>query len=172
MATSACGQRPRQIADLNFHVGRGRGQFVREFLQSRIWQNHFCLRARQFFLNQFQRIQHQRQMPFQFARPAAGQQENLRLLVGDGHDFRFAARKSQIVIRKSSNHRMSDKFHAQLRHALRIPILLKRENAQEQIVIRRQQPGAARTRRPDLRRNELDDFRVPFRKRIVRGRIP
>src|SRR5277367_5452578 len=62
---------------------------------------------------------------------------------------------------------MPDKFHAQLRHALRIPILLERENAQEQIVIRRQQIRAARTRRPDLRRDELDDLRIPFRERIV-----
>src|SRR5271154_4090676 len=62
---------------------------------------------------------------------------------------------------------MPDKFHAQLRHALRIPILLERENAQEQIVIRRQQVRAARTRRPNLRRDELDDLRIPFRERIV-----
>ena len=62
---------------------------------------------------------------------------------------------------------MADKFHAQLRHALGIPILLERENAQKQVVIARQLVCAARTRRPDLRRNELDDFRIPFREWIV-----
>ena len=61
---------------------------------------------------------------------------------------------------------MADKFHAQRRHALGIPILLERENAQEQIVIARQLVRATRTRRPDLRRDELDDFRIPFGKRI------
>ncbi len=62
---------------------------------------------------------------------------------------------------------MADKFHAQLRHALGIPIFLKRENAQEQIVIARQLVRAARARRPDLRRDELDDFRIPFGERII-----
>ena len=38
---------------------------------------------------------------------------------------------------------MADEFHAQLRHALRIPVLFKREDAQEQIIVRRQQIGAA-----------------------------
>ena len=48
---------------------------------------------------------------------------------------------------------------------LGIPILFKRENAQEEIIIRREQIRTARPRRPDLRRHELDDFRVPRRGR-------
>jgi len=62
-------------------------------------------------------------------------------------------------------HGMTDKFHAQLRHAPGIPVFFKRENAQEQIVIRREQIRPARPRRPDLRRDELDDFRIPRRGR-------
>ena len=67
---------------------------------------------------------------------------------------------------------MPDKFHPQLRRALCIPVLFKREDAQEQIVIRRQQIRAARTRRPDLRRDELHDFGIPPGKRIVADVFP
>ena len=79
---------------------------------------------------------------------------------------RFAARKSQIPIRKSPDHRVPDKLHAELRHALRIPVFLEREDAQEQIIIPRQLVRAARTRGPDLRRDELDDLRFPVGKGI------
>ena len=67
---------------------------------------------------------------------------------------------------------MADEFHAQLWHALRVPILLEWENAQKQIVIRSNLLRAARTRRPNLWRNELDDFRFPFGKRIVAEKLP
>src|SRR5437763_15723651 len=56
---------------------------------------------------------------------------------------------------------MPDEFHAQPRHARRIPILLERKHAQQQINIPGQLIGAARSRRPDLRRDVLHNLRIP-----------
>ena len=110
-------------------------------------------------------------MPLQFTLPAAGQQKNF------GCDYDDTISGLRRVDRNSSLRNLPTigcptNSTRNFGTRLRIPILLKRENAQKQIVIRRQLVRAARTRRPDLRRNELDDFRIPFRERIVRGRIP
>ena len=56
---------------------------------------------------------------------------------------------------------MADELHAQLRHALRIPFLLEREDAQDQVVVARHLVGAALARGPDLGRDVLDDLGVP-----------
>ena len=56
---------------------------------------------------------------------------------------------------------MADELHSQLRHALRIPGLLEREDAQDQVVVARHLVGAALARRPDLRRDVLDQLGIP-----------
>ena len=96
-------------------------------------------------------------MPLQLALPAAGQQKNLPRCRQTIWLLRF-----QFFPLHPLHHRVTDEFHAQRRHALGIPILLEREDAQQQIIILRQLVRAAGTRRPDLRRDELDDFRVPL----------
>src|SRR5439155_20292009 len=49
----------------------------------------------------------------------------------------------------------------QLRHPCRIPIPLEWKNAEQQIDIPGQLIGAARSRRPDLRRDVLHNLRIP-----------
>jgi len=58
------------------------------------------------------------------------------------------------------------KFHAQLRHPLRIPVLLERKNASEQIVIARQLLGAAGRDAQTCGETNWT-FLDPFRERIV-----
>src|ERR1035437_8977641 len=105
-------------------------------------------------------------MLFQFSRPTSRKKNDNWIIVQSICPIQEIRQCGSFSSGKTVNHRVSDKFHAQLRHALRIPSLLERENAQEQIIIARQLVGAARTRCPDLRRDELDDFRIPRGKRI------
>src|SRR5437870_3721619 len=62
---------------------------------------------------------------------------------------------------------MPDKLDMQIARVLRIPILLERKNAQQQIVISFKQLRAARTRCPYLRRYELNELWIPRRENIL-----
>src|SRR5689334_12174118 len=95
-------------------------------------------------------------MPPHFICPAAWQQHDARTRM-------FRTLHSALHTPHSSHHRMPNKLHPQLWHIPRVPLLLKGEDAQEQIVILCQRIGARRSRRPDLWRNELYDLRIPRR---------
>src|SRR5437879_8492451 len=63
---------------------------------------------------------------------------------------------------------MPHKFDLQRKGALRIPFLLEWENAQQQIEVARHLPDAAFARGPDLRRDILNEFRLP----VIEGASP
>src|SRR5215207_1091882 len=65
--------------------------------------------------------------------------------------------------------RMPNILGAKIRRVTGIPILLKREDAQQQIEIPGHSISAARTRRPNLRRDILDEFRPPIEKGSFMG---
>src|SRR5215216_2343586 len=64
---------------------------------------------------------------------------------------------------------MPNILDAKIRRVTGIPILLKREDAQQQIEIPGHSISAARARRPNLRRDILDEFRLPIKKGSLMG---
>src|SRR5712671_4256854 len=58
--------------------------------------------------------------------------------------------------------RMADVLDPEVGRVARVPLLLKREDAQEQIKVSRHGRGSFGTRCPNLGRDVLDDLRVPI----------
>src|ERR1035437_276165 len=95
-------------------------------------------------------------MTAQLVRSAAWQEQHYRRsLVPSSHA------RLPLFLSVSFCDGIADKLHAQLRHALRIPGLLEREDAQDQVVVTRHLVSAALARCPHLRRNVLDNRGLP-----------
>src|SRR5882762_4454508 len=100
-------------------------------------------------------------MAVQLSRPAAGQQEK------QGRRWNVLFRQLHALV--AVNHGVTDEFDAQLRDTGGVPILLEREDAQQQINVAGDLIGATGAGGPDLRRDVLDYFRVPVVERSLTG---
>src|ERR1044071_2457656 len=67
------------------------------------------------------------------------------------------------------NQRVAHEFNGYLRHAPGIPIFFERNNTQQQIQILRQPVSTSLPRRPDLRRNVLNEPGLPIMKPVRMG---
>src|SRR5947207_13010043 len=98
-------------------------------------------------------------MALQFGIAAAGQQHKPRRAAGS------PGPKLILPARVSIDDGVSDKLHAQSWRVPGVPFLLERKDAQQQIHVALELVRTARPRCPHLRRNVLNNFRIPVEKR-------
>src|SRR5258708_8528744 len=64
---------------------------------------------------------------------------------------------------------MAEKVDAQVRHRLRVPLLLEWKHREQQVDVSRHFVSAAGARRPNLRRNILNELRIPVEENVLPG---
>src|SRR2546427_6612906 len=98
-------------------------------------------------------------MALQFGIAAAGQQQEHRRAAGPPGPKLIPAAPVSI------DDGVPDKLHAQSWRVPGVPFLLERKDAQQQIHVALELVHTARPRCPHLRRNVLNNFRIPVEKR-------
>lgn len=92
------------------------------------------------------------EVTLEFSYPASGKQQDLA-----GQGWRGFGGSTRVAL----DDRMTHELHLKVRGIARVPILLEGEDGEQQVVGGFHAPGPPRSRRPHLRRDVLDDARIP-----------
>jgi len=163
------GKRLAQPAHHQRDPGRRAGaELLRRAPQRLAGQHHLKAQGRS-LLQPPHGLEQERHMRAQLAKTASGEQHHGRLAGRVGQPRARARSRTRAV---AVDERMPHPLDAQPRHPLGVPVLLEREEAQQEIEIAGQAIGPARPRGPDLGRDVLHEPGAPVAEHPVPGRQP